>query len=173
MCGIPIRDRTHYIIEINIVFGILALLALAIRMLVALQRHTFGYDDTCAVIAYLFAAPVTAGQVACGYLGFGKDTWAVPAANIYKIMKVGQVYLDVFILKLTLFRSCTLIKLFTSSAQARVNYASCSCFSVSFLINELGVLFSSESVCRSSFPLLLACPWFLLASLFLVSGNGT
>jgi hypothetical protein len=57
-------------------------------MMVSLKQHIFGYDDFCAVVAYVFAAPVTFGQLACGVLGFGKDTWAVPPKNIYVIMKV-------------------------------------------------------------------------------------
>ena len=88
MCDIPIGDRSSQLIIVNAVFGALALIALGIRMLVSLQQHIFGYDDSCAVIAYVFAAPVTFGQIACGLLGFGKDTWAVPPENIYMIMKV-------------------------------------------------------------------------------------
>jgi hypothetical protein len=88
MCGIPIRDRSSQLIITNAVFGALALFALGIRMIVSLQQHIFGYDDFCTVVAYIFAAPVTFGQLVCGLLGFGKDTWAVPAKNIYLIMKV-------------------------------------------------------------------------------------
>lgn len=65
-------------------------------MLVSLQQHIFGYDDFCAVLSMVFAAPVTFGQLACGLLGFGKDTWAVPTENIYIILKAcaadGTVY---------------------------------------------------------------------------------
>lgn len=89
MCGIPIKDRSSHLIITNAVFGGLALIALLIRMQVSIQQHIFGLDDFSAVIAYLFAAPVTFGQLYCGLLGFGKDTWAVPPENIYKIMKVG------------------------------------------------------------------------------------
>jgi hypothetical protein len=79
---------------VNAVFGTLAFVALGIRIFVSLQQHIFGYDDSCAVLALVFAVPVTFGQLACGILGFGKDTWAVPIDNIYVIMKVGdQLYL--------------------------------------------------------------------------------
>jgi hypothetical protein len=79
---------------VNAVFGTLAFVALGIRIFVSLQQHIFGYDDSCAVLALVFAVPVTFGQLACGILGFGKDTWAVPVDNIYVIMKVGdQLYL--------------------------------------------------------------------------------
>lgn len=88
MCGIPIQDRSHILIITNAVFGGLALLALLIRMQVSLNQHIFGLDDFCAVGAYVFAAPVTFGQLVCGIYGFGKDTWAVPPENIYLIMKV-------------------------------------------------------------------------------------
>lgn len=88
MCDIPAKDLTSALITTNAVFGALALFALCIRMLVSLQQHIFGYDDFCALIAYAFAAPVTFGQLVCGVLGFGRDTWAVPANNIYLIMKV-------------------------------------------------------------------------------------
>jgi hypothetical protein len=88
MCDIPIKDRSSKLIIVNAVFGTLALIALGIRMMVSLKQHIFGYDDFCAVVAYVFAAPVTFGQLACGVLGFGKDTWAVPPKNIYVIMKV-------------------------------------------------------------------------------------
>lgn len=90
MCGIPIRDRSSNIIIVNAVFGTLALIALVIRMLVSIRQKIFGTDDLCAIIAYVFAAPVTYGQLACGILGFGKDTWAVPPENIYLIMKVRE-----------------------------------------------------------------------------------
>lgn len=57
-------------------------------MFVSVQQKIFGLDDYCAVLAYVFAAPVAFGQLACGVLGFGKDTWAVPPENIHLIMKV-------------------------------------------------------------------------------------
>ncbi|KAH8724240.1 hypothetical protein GQ44DRAFT_618657 [Phaeosphaeriaceae sp. PMI808] len=88
MCDIPIRDRSKSLIITNAVFGALALVALGIRMLVSIQQHIFGLDDACAIVASVFAAPVTYGQLVCGLLGFGKDTWAVPPENIYTIMKV-------------------------------------------------------------------------------------
>jgi hypothetical protein len=88
MCDIPIKDRSSQLIIVNAVFGALAFVALGIRLLVSIQQHIFGYDDLCAVLAMVFAAPVTFGQVACGMLGFGRDTWAVPSKNIYIILKV-------------------------------------------------------------------------------------
>lgn len=88
MCGIESRNRASALIITNAVFGGLALLALAVRMLVSLQAHIYGWDDLCAVVAFLFAAPITFGQIYAGTLGFGKDTWAVPPENIYVIMKV-------------------------------------------------------------------------------------
>jgi hypothetical protein len=88
MCGIPIKDRSHHLIITNAVFGALAFVALGIRLVVSLQQHIFGMDDASAVAAMVFAAPVTFGQVVCGVLGFGRDTWAVPSENIYIILKV-------------------------------------------------------------------------------------
>jgi len=94
MCGIPIRDRSEILITVNAVFGVLALLALGIRLLVSFQQHIFGNDDICAIVGHVFSAPVTFGQIACGTLGFGKDTWAVSASNIYLILKARREHLQ-------------------------------------------------------------------------------
>jgi hypothetical protein len=91
MCGIPIKDRSHELIFTNAVFGALAFVALGIRLVVSLQQHIFGMDDASAVAAMVFAAPVTFGQIVCGVLGFGRDTWAVPSENIYIILKVSLI----------------------------------------------------------------------------------
>lgn len=72
----------------NAVFGAFALTALLIRLQVSIQQQIFGLDDLNALVAYAFSAPVTFGQLVCGVLGFGRDTWAVPPENIYLIMKV-------------------------------------------------------------------------------------
>lgn len=88
MCGVPIKDRSSQLIITNAVFGGLAFVALLVRIQVSIQQHIFGLDDFSAIVAYIFAAPVTFGQLVCGLLGFGKDTWAVSPEYIYMIMKI-------------------------------------------------------------------------------------
>jgi hypothetical protein len=134
MCDIPIKDRTSALITTNAVFGALALIALCIRMIVSLQQNIFGYDDFLALVAYTFAAPVTFGQLVCGVLGFGRDTWAVPAENIYTIMKVWTK--DRISPKCNAnhvsYRLSISISSATSLALPPANYASSSCSYASF-----------------------------------------
>lgn len=91
MCGVASRDRSRVLIVVAVVSGTLALAAIMVRTMTSLQQRMFGIDDVCAVVAYLFSASVTFGQVACGTLGFGKDTWNVSPENITLILQVGKL----------------------------------------------------------------------------------
>lgn len=88
MCGAPVRDSSNIIFVTGIAAGTVALIAVSIRTLVAIQQHSFGLDDVFALAAEAACLPVTVIQCITPKLGFGKDTWVVPHHNIYRVLKV-------------------------------------------------------------------------------------
>jgi len=93
MCGTPIRDQSNIIFVTGIVAGSIALAAVSIRTLVALMQNSFGLDDVFALAAEAACLPVTVIQCITPKLGFGKDTWAVPHSDIYKVLRVDTPHL--------------------------------------------------------------------------------
>ncbi len=87
VCHIPIKSRSDRIIYTNAVFSILATFALFVRLLVC-AKDRINVDDAFAVAAWVFSLVPSWGMFTTGLLGNGTDTWAVPADNIYTILKV-------------------------------------------------------------------------------------
>lgn len=88
MCNAPIRDRSNIIFTTGLIAGSIALIAVSVRTLVGIMRDSFGLDDAFAIAAEAACLPVTVIQCITPTLGFGKDTWAVPHENIYRVLKL-------------------------------------------------------------------------------------
>lgn len=71
------------------VSGGTALAALVIRITMAGTRIML--DDYFAIAAMALATPMLALQLVTVSDGFGKDIWAIPSKNIYRIIKVCHV----------------------------------------------------------------------------------
>ncbi|KAF2710605.1 hypothetical protein K504DRAFT_533530 [Pleomassaria siparia CBS 279.74] len=88
LCGAPVRDRSSIMILVASISGGFALLSLIIRLVVAITGSSFGWDDACATLAWLFSAPISFLQCVTPRLGYGKDTWTVPPKDIYIVLQM-------------------------------------------------------------------------------------
>lgn len=71
------------------VSGGLALAALLIRIMMAGTR--IALDDYFAIAAMAIATAMLSLQFVTTASGFGKDIWAIPAKDIYRIIQVRHV----------------------------------------------------------------------------------
>ncbi len=88
MCNIPVRDRTNRLFVVSIGSITVAVIAVGVRIYVATTQSTFGMDDIMCLAALAANLPLTLLQTITPKLGFGRDTWAVPAENITKVLRV-------------------------------------------------------------------------------------
>lgn len=88
ICERPIRDQSHILIDVNAALGALALLALLIRVFLAVRLHSFGNDDFFACLAGLFALPHFVGSIVIANIGMGIDIWTIMPERISDILKV-------------------------------------------------------------------------------------
>jgi hypothetical protein len=79
------------------VSGTIAFLATFVRVVVAIMGNSFWWDDSFAVLAWVFSMPVTVLQSITPHIGFGQDTWMVDPKHIYTILKVGS-FLDKYLM---------------------------------------------------------------------------
>lgn len=86
MCGHSQRDITHITPIVTGVSGGAALVAVIIRAIAA--RDGFSLDDIFAVAALITALPMGILEFFMSADGFGKDIWAIPHSNIYRIIQV-------------------------------------------------------------------------------------
>jgi len=91
MCGAPVRNKGIVLKWTAGVSGTIAFFAITVRTVVALVGGSFGWDDSFAVLAWVFSLPVTILQFITPFMGFGQDTWMVDPKNIYKILQVSSL----------------------------------------------------------------------------------
>jgi hypothetical protein len=72
------------------VSGGFAILAVIIRCFPTGGRLEL--DDIFAIVALVFALPMGALEFVMSAQGFGKDIWNVEPENVYKIVKVSDLY---------------------------------------------------------------------------------
>jgi hypothetical protein len=88
VCERPIRDQSRVLIDVNAALGVLALLAVLMRVSLAIRLHSFGSDDFFACLAGLFALPHFVGSIVIARIGMGRDIWTIPPEGISNILKV-------------------------------------------------------------------------------------
>ncbi|CAI6339320.1 unnamed protein product [Periconia digitata] len=88
MCGAPTRDKSDVLLNAAIASGVVAFVAVTMRMSVAFMARSFRWDDACALAAWLTSIPLTVLQFITPGLGLGRDTWTLAPTNITKILKL-------------------------------------------------------------------------------------
>lgn len=94
MCGAPVRNKSAILMWVTGVSGAVAFIATIIRVVVALVGNSFGWDDTFAVLAWIFSMPLTILQSITPHIGFGQDTWMVDQKYIYVILQASHFCTD-------------------------------------------------------------------------------
>lgn len=130
VCDRPYRDEGHVLVICAAVLGTSALLAVAMRVYVAIRQNSFGYDDTFACLAACMSVPNSIGLATSAMLGLGRDIWTLTPHEITKVLKVGSPISRVSEVYLTC-RLFTSVKTSISGARASRNSAFCT-FSFGF-----------------------------------------
>lgn len=88
VCDRPLRDDGHVLLICATTLGPLALLAVAMRLYVAIRQDSFGQDDLFACLAACMSVPNSIGLATSAKLGLGRDIWTL---NHYEITRVNKV----------------------------------------------------------------------------------
>ncbi|EMR62632.1 putative cfem domain-containing protein [Eutypa lata UCREL1] len=84
LCGEPVRDNTVVTPVVTIVAGLLAILAVGMRLFDRFPRKQVEWADMCAFASIVFALPM--GILEFITDGFGKDIWTIFPEKIERIV---------------------------------------------------------------------------------------
>ncbi|KAJ8128635.1 hypothetical protein O1611_g5000 [Lasiodiplodia mahajangana] len=87
LCGGEIRDNTVVTPVIVAVSGILAIVAVTMRVIDALPNRFLQPADICAILALVTAIPLGVLELIMSTLGFGKDIWTLTPSHITRIVR--------------------------------------------------------------------------------------
>jgi hypothetical protein len=91
VCDRPLRDDGHILIIYAATLGPLALLAVAMRLYVAIRQRSFGYDDLFACLAVSMSVSNSIGLATSARLGLGRDIWTLTQHEITRVNKVSEL----------------------------------------------------------------------------------
>ncbi|KAI0875611.1 50S ribosomal protein L36e [Hypoxylon argillaceum] len=87
LCGAKVRDNTVVTPVIVAVSGILAIVAVVMRVLDALPNRKLQPADICAILALVTAIPLGTLELVMSTLGFGRDIWTLTPSHITLIVR--------------------------------------------------------------------------------------
>ncbi|KAJ9247285.1 hypothetical protein DTO280E4_874 [Paecilomyces variotii] len=89
-CGAPVRDKSKAISIAGVLGGVIALIAVIMRLTARLPQYGggFGLDDVAMIVTMLVVIPLSALSVPLANDGLGKDMWTVPFNNITNILHI-------------------------------------------------------------------------------------
>ncbi|GAD97455.1 predicted protein [Paecilomyces variotii No. 5] len=89
-CGAPVRDKSKAISIAGVAGGVIALIAVILRLLARLPQlgGGFGLDDVAMIVTMLLVIPLSVLAVPLANDGLGKDMWTVPFNKITDILHV-------------------------------------------------------------------------------------
>ena len=88
VCDRPFRDNGRVLVICAATLGPLALLAIAMRLYVAIRQMSFGHDDLFACLAACMSVPNSIGLATSARLGLGRDIWTLTVHEITRVNKV-------------------------------------------------------------------------------------
>lgn len=88
VCDRPLRDDGHILVKCAATLGPLALLAVAMRLYVAIRQRSFGHDDLFAFLSACMSVPNSIGLATSARLGLGRDIWTLTQYEITRLNKV-------------------------------------------------------------------------------------
>ncbi|KAI0143003.1 50S ribosomal protein L36e [Xylariaceae sp. FL1272] len=101
LCGGEVRDNTAVTPIITAVSGILAIVAVVMRVLDIFPNRNFMPADVCAIAALVIGIPLGVLELIMSTLGFGKDIWTLTPYRITHIFTWLTEVLYFFLLGLT------------------------------------------------------------------------
>ncbi|KAI0503267.1 50S ribosomal protein L36e [Xylaria bambusicola] len=87
LCGVEVRDITATTPIIVAVSGILAIIAVVMRVMDIFPNRSIQPADVCAVFALLTGIPLAVLELVMSSLGFGKDIWTLTPYRITLIVR--------------------------------------------------------------------------------------
>ncbi|KAL2857733.1 hypothetical protein BJY01DRAFT_201994 [Aspergillus pseudoustus] len=87
-CGYPTSNDTKVFPLTNLVGIVVAILAVALRVMYRAMDRRLGLDDIMIIIALLFAAAVSGIGLKLRDYGLGKDMWTIPSDDIRQTLKL-------------------------------------------------------------------------------------
>ncbi|KAI1426214.1 50S ribosomal protein L36e [Xylaria sp. FL1777] len=125
LCGAEIRDNTAVTPIITAVFGILAIIAVVMRVIDVLPNRSIQPADVCAVLALITGIPLGVLELIMSTLGFGRDIWTLTPYRITHIVKFTWVTELLYFILLALTKTSLLLfylRVFPSPQFHRVCY---------------------------------------------------
>ncbi|KAI0905362.1 50S ribosomal protein L36e [Ustulina deusta] len=101
LCGAEVRDNTAITPIITVVFGILAIIAVIMRVIDALPNRTLQPADVCAIVALAPGIPLGVLELNMSSVGFGKDIWTLTPSRITHIFTWATEILYFILLPIT------------------------------------------------------------------------
>ncbi|KAI1273791.1 50S ribosomal protein L36e [Xylaria sp. FL0933] len=143
LCGAPVRDITAVTPIIVSVFGILAIIAVAMRVLDALPNRHLQPADLCAIAALLTGIPLGVLELVMSSLGFGKDIWTLTPYRITHIVRFTWATEILYFILLALTKVSLLffyLRVFPSQRFQRV------CYITMGVVVAAGIAFTLTSI---------------------------
>ncbi|KAI0433528.1 50S ribosomal protein L36e [Xylaria sp. FL1042] len=125
LCGAEVRDITAVTPIITAVSGILAIIAVIMRVFDALPNRSLQPADLCAIAALLTGIPLGVLELIMSTLGFGKDIWTLTPYRITHIVRFTWVTEILYFLLLALTKTSLLffyLRVFPSPRFQRLCY---------------------------------------------------
>ncbi|KAI0205262.1 50S ribosomal protein L36e [Astrocystis sublimbata] len=125
LCGGEIRDITATTPIITAVSGILAIVAVVLRVMDAVPSRSMQPADWCAIMALVIGIPLAVLEFIMSTLGFGKDIWTLAPDQITRIVQFTWVTEWLYFILLTLTKTSLLffyLRVFPSSGFQKVCY---------------------------------------------------
>lgn len=89
-CGWPQKDESHVLVSCAAVLGTFALIAVLMRVFVAVRQRSFEYNDLLACLAACMAVTNSIRLATSARLGLGRDIWTLTPFEVTRIQKVGD-----------------------------------------------------------------------------------
>ncbi|UPX11213.1 uncharacterized protein EKO05_0001833 [Ascochyta rabiei] len=91
ICQRSVRNESNVVFCCVTTLGSAALLAIIMRLFVAMRQNTFGYDDLFACLAACMSVSSSIGLALSAKLGLGRDIWTLKPHEINRIHKITYV----------------------------------------------------------------------------------